>query len=148
MIVPQGYSELNFFLILARLSVGKRLAFNSLMIHLKKINRLAPVSLFLALSPMQSSALPRCTQGPECSQIQSKVAELKKERAQRHLDVQKYGRESEEVKADDQAITQLTAQDRELRSERKTDLTKTKSAGKKRKHPISRKQSAQKHRFT
>ncbi len=81
-------------------------------------------SLMAAFGGSQALASRPCQTGPECQQLQSAINALKELKAKRHQDVVQYGRDSTEVKQDDQAIQDATSKDHEIRSERRKDLPK------------------------
>ena len=102
------------------------------------------IPLFLAagflFSPGHGHASPICQRGPECEQIRESVARIKDLKVKRHEDVRQFGRDSSEVKQDDQSLTEAMGQDHELRADRKSSEMRSTHRKRKRSrgHPRAR----------
>jgi hypothetical protein len=79
--------------------------------------------LLLAISVLASSSAFAsavvCKPSESCNQLKQAITQVKAEKGKRHKDVKKFGRESAQVKADDQALLLAVRSDRNVRTERK-----------------------------
>ena len=84
---------------------------------MKQLSTLVVVNLFAA----NVFASPVCTSGPECPELQNVIDQIKTLKEKRHEDVKNFGRNSSEVKADDQAISRAMLQDKDFRDARQVE---------------------------
>ena len=96
------------------------------------------LGLCLIVFTSSAHASRECTQGPDCPGIRAEISEIKALKEKRHEDVLEFGRESTQVKEDDQSLIRAQDEDRKLRAERKTELKPRRLSGRSR-HSSKRK---------
>jgi hypothetical protein len=88
----------------------------------KTVFLMAVVSMLVGAQA--NAGIMACKPGPICDKLHQAISEVKASKAKRHKDVKQYGRLSEQVKMDDNALAAATQGDRAIRAERKGERKK------------------------